>query len=79
MKCVECKGSGVFDRIDYDEIPCPACDGSGELNECVSCGKLAWLLANENDESHWCGSAKCLMRIQRWAVLKTEQNSGSQG
>jgi hypothetical protein len=29
--CVECKGTGVFDRIDFDEIPCPVCNGAGEL------------------------------------------------
>ena len=29
--CVECKGTGVFDRIDFDEIPCSVCNGAGEL------------------------------------------------
>lgn len=29
MKCIECNGSGIFDRIDGWPIPCPVCDGDG--------------------------------------------------
>jgi DnaJ-class molecular chaperone len=29
VKCLECNGSGVFDRIDVWAIPCDVCDGSG--------------------------------------------------
>jgi DnaJ-class molecular chaperone len=29
VKCMECNGSGVFDRIDVWAIPCDVCDGTG--------------------------------------------------
>lgn len=31
IKCPECKGTGVFDKIDLDEIPCMVCGAYGEV------------------------------------------------
>jgi calcineurin-like phosphoesterase family protein len=30
VTCPECGGSGVFDRVDVHDIPCPVCSGDGE-------------------------------------------------
>lgn len=32
IRCPECGGSGIFDRIDVYAIPCMVCDGEGEID-----------------------------------------------
>jgi DnaJ-class molecular chaperone len=53
-KCWDCKGTGVFDRIDVWTIPCSLCDGQGTAPEweyCDDCdGNGSVTVDNANDD-----------------------------
>lgn len=60
MKCEECMGTGVAERIEGYEQPCPVCDGHGVLagpeehEYCPDCGRF-WVLGHSPGCSRYVG------------------------
>lgn len=62
--CCECDGQGLTRSEDWDEhgshivnVTCEACDGHGELTDCVGCDEPISLAAYEEGSGH-CGPCR---------------------